>query len=121
MVVINKMNSLNADNYLDLGEKVPQDQVHLLDSRYIFHTLSPVSPMSKQSVLYGTSIPSSDMYYPFGNENTTGINQLDYSGGNTQLLRIPLQMNEPNSTEMLRSQDVLITPYNRIKYSDTTC
>jgi hypothetical protein len=61
----------------------------------------------------------------FTNENdmdfTSPANELIYSGGYTQLLKIPLQMNEPNSFEQLRSQDVLITPYNRIKYSNTTC
>ena len=31
---------------------------------------------------------------------------------------IPLQMNEPFN-EQLRSQEVMITPYNRIKYNIT--
>ena len=61
------------------------------------------------------SVLDSDYSEYSGNSNG---NLLTYSGGTTELLKIPLQMNEPNSYEQLRSQDVLITPYNRVKYSD---
>jgi hypothetical protein len=45
----------------------------------------------------------------------SSTNELVYSGGDTQLLQIPLQFNYPYN-EQLRSQDILITPYNKIKY-----
>jgi hypothetical protein len=111
------MTSFNVNNFLQFDNKNDQDMVHLYDSRYSYPYSSPVNPNFKQSVVYGTSIPSSDLYKPiFKSDNP--VNQFDYSGGKTQLLRIPLQMNEPNSDEMLRSQDILITPYNKIKYSN---
>ena len=119
------MDSFNSAPFFQfLDRNNDQDKVHLRDSRYKFHESSPVNPTTEKSVVYGTSIPSGEMYYPFDQSKGfkwDSLNQLNYSGGNTQLLRIPLQMNEPNSNEMLRSQDILITPYNRIKYSNTTC
>jgi hypothetical protein len=32
------------------------------------------------------------------------------------MIEIPLQMNYPNDNEQLRSQKILVTPYNKIKY-----
>jgi hypothetical protein len=106
------------------------NNVHLEDSRYIYPLSPPVNPIVAKTVLE-TRVEAPN-YTPINNiVNTdyslidvppvTDTNQLVYSGGTTQLLKIPLQMNEPNSFEQLRSQDVLITPYNRIKYSNNIC
>jgi len=119
------MDSFNSAPFFQfLDRNNDQDDVHLRDSRYKFHESSPVNPTTEKSVVYGTSIPSGEMYYPFDESKDfkwDSLNQLNYSGGSTQLLRVPLQMNFPNSDEMLRSQDILITPYNRIKYSNNIC
>jgi hypothetical protein len=58
---------------------------------------------------------SSDIYFPFEDSVQTQTNQLLYSGGMNNLIKIPLQTID---SSMLRTQDVLITPYNRIKYSN---
>jgi hypothetical protein len=68
--------------------------------------------------------PSSDLYTNqmyFTNEwqlNQPGIdgaNQLMTSNGEAKMINIPLQMNYPYN-EPLRTTEVLITPYNKIKY-----
>ena len=100
--------------------------IHFYDSRYQYPYKPPVNPIVTKSILkYRVpvnqennneySVLDSDYSEYSGNSNS---NLLTYSGGTTELLKIPLQMNEPNSYEQLRSQDVLITPYNRVKYSD---
>jgi hypothetical protein len=111
---------------------IPSENVHYEDTRYIFPLSPPVNPIVSKSILE-TKIeapnyaPVDDLintdYSLVDNKSisNTGTNELLYSGGTTALLKIPLQMNEPNSFEQLRSQDVLITPYNRIKYSNTIC
>ena len=58
--------------------------------------------------------------YILDEQKIGNTNQLNYSGGSTQLIKIPLQYNEPHN-EQLRTQEVLITPYNRIKYSINEC
>ena len=68
-----------------------------LDTRYSYPMLAPVNPIVR---------------------NTTIGPKEEYSGGYSELLKIPLQMNDPNNMEQLRSQNILITPYNRIKYSN---
>ena len=67
---------------------------------------------SNSSNLIGTN---SSNLIGTNSSNLIGTNQLNYSGGSTQLIKIPLQFNEPYN-EQLRTQDVLITPYNKIKY-----
>ena len=63
-----------------------------------------------------TSFPGTlGLYYPINNEQT--VNLLNYSGGDSKLVKIPLQMNDPNQTEILRSQQILITQYNKHKYT----
>ena len=107
---------------------VPQQavkEVYKLDTRYKYPTLPPVNPNVYQSVILN-SVPAErglfsnqemvDGYILNQNENGS-TNQLDYSGGTTQLIKIPLQMNEPYN-EQLRSQETLITPYNTIKYKN---
>jgi hypothetical protein len=102
--------------------------VHKLDTRYEYPLVPPVNPMVYKTIIEN-NIPASPALY--SNQDTLSnytleqpsigdTNQLNYSGGTTQLIKIPLQYNEPYN-EQLRTQEVLITPYNRIKYSNTNC
>jgi hypothetical protein len=86
-------------------------QPYELDSRYIFPYNPPVNPMVFNSLTYEAIPVQQDLFGP-GQEG----NELEYSGGTTELVKIPLQYNMPYN-EALRTQDILITPYNRIKYS----
>jgi hypothetical protein len=96
------------------------------DTRMQYPLLPPVNPnvrnrLIKKSVnadpdLYNVQSYDTDKFIldtPSG-QNT---NQLLYSGGNATLLEIPLQFNEPFN-EQLRSQEILITPYNQNKYGN---
>jgi hypothetical protein len=106
-----------------------EKQVYQLDTRNEYPTVPPVNPVMYNAVLinsipvdkglYSQQDPTSFGYNIDENQNIQATNQLEYSGGSTQLLKIPLQMNEPYN-EQLRSQDILITPYNKIKYG-TNC
>ena len=87
--------------------------VYELDSRYNYKYNAPVNPMAMRSTIIN-SIPVSSELFHGAVDNT---NELSYSGGDTQLINIPLQYNSPNDSEVLRSQPILITPYNRLKYS----
>ena len=100
--------------------QTPQE-VYKLDTRYDYPLNPPVNPIVYKSVVLN-SVPVSTGLYSnqemdsnLLNENENNTNQLNYSGGTTQLIKIPLQFNEPYN-EQLRTQDILITPYNRIKY-----
>jgi hypothetical protein len=121
---------MNKSRFTEIKSNVNPDSsrvdVYHLDTRFEYPTVPPVNPMAYKTLTV-TSVPvdhglfstqeNSQSYILDQNNrlppNTT--NQLDYSGGTTQLLKIPLQMNEPYN-EQLRTQEVLITPYNRIKY-----
>ena len=81
-------------------------QPYLLDSRYRYPNNPPVSPNVFHSEIV-SGIPGSQELY-----GEPVSNLLD----DNELIKIPLQYNTPNQ-EALRSQDILITPYNRIKYS----
>jgi hypothetical protein len=101
--------------------------VYQYDSRYKYEYEPPVNPITELSHILDKIVPSKELYTPFNNfyeindsdhsilENKN-LNELDYSGGSTKLIKIPLQMNVPNDYEQLRSQNVLITPYNKNKY-----
>jgi hypothetical protein len=111
---------------------VPQreEQVHYLDSRYEYPFSPPVNPIAFLSEVKEVIKPDSDLYTPFNKfyeidsehsilkQPSGNTNELNYSGGSNVLIKIPLQMNEPNSMEQLRSQNELVTPYNKIKYSN---
>ena len=94
------------------------------DTRMQSPLLPPVNPMVRGATVQSTSFANPDLYnsqtyetsdYLLDNPPTNGTNQLVYSGGDTQLINIPLQYNYPYN-EQLRTQQVLITPYNKIKY-----
>ena len=100
--------------------------INKLDTRYDYPLTPPVNPNVYKTEIVSVSPANSDLYstqdylidgYSLNqNNNNVQTNQLDYSGGSTQLLKIPLQFNEPFN-EQLRTQEVLITPYNRVKYN----
>jgi hypothetical protein len=104
-----------------------QKDVHYLDTRYDYQYQPPVNPMVEQSVIY-TSLPANEDLYTQGNYESKyplleqppngPTNQLNYSGGETQMISIPLQKNYPYG-DNVRSNDILITPYNKIKFG--TC
>jgi len=100
--------------------------VHELDSRYRYPELPPVNPMVNGSFVE-TSIPSSsDLYssqtyttpYTLLDQPDNITNELNYSGGSTNMIKIPLQYNEPFE-EPLRTQAILVNDFNKIKYG--TC
>ena len=103
----------------------PVKEIYKLDTRYQYPTLPPVNPNIYQAVVLNSVPVEHDLFSNqemtdgyILNQNKNGLtNQLDYSGGTTQLIKIPLQMNEPYN-EQLRSQEILITPYNTIKYKN---
>ena len=89
--------------------------VYNFDTRMKYNYLPPVNPNVTQSVIVDNIPASPELNFFPGNDNL-----LNYSGGETQLIQIPLQYNDPYEPEQLRSQEILITPYNRIKYG-TKC
>jgi hypothetical protein len=94
------------------------------DTRMDYSELAPVNPIVKKSKLYSVIPANYDLYsssdIPLLNEPPVkNTNELIYSGGQNQMISIPLQMNEPHNNEQLRSQKILVTPYNKIKYG--TC
>ncbi len=111
----------------EIKNEIKNDVYHL-DTRFEYPTKPPVNPNVYKSLLV-SSVPVSNDLYNTQDYNTPGFildqpennedtNQLNYSGGSTQIIKIPLQMNEPYN-EQLRSQEVMITPYNKIKYGLT--
>jgi hypothetical protein len=116
-------------NPLPQGTNSPeiQEDIHSFDTRYQYKYQPPVNPMVKESVIYKT-LPANEDLYTQGNyeskyslleqEPNGPTNQLNYSGGETQMISVPLQKNYPYG-DNVRSNDILITPYNKIKYG--TC
>jgi hypothetical protein len=100
---------------MDITPVVVSKDIHYLDTRYRYPTLPPVNPNIKKSILLKVIPANSDLYSPLGNIGSP-TNQLEYSGGTSEIIKIPLQMNVPYD-EQLRSQEILITDYNKIKYS----
>jgi len=111
--------------------EVPLKEVpNVVDSRINYSDLAPVAENVVNAVVKDKIPANPDLYYS-GNYDSTyssidspsdveNTNQLDYSGGKTELIQIPLQYNDPYQPEQLRSQNILVTPYNKIKYG-TKC
>ena len=104
--------------------KVQPDLYKTEDTRLQYPTLPPVNPNVRNTIIRKRVKADKDLYnvQPYDTADyildvplEQNTNELLYSGGDTTLLEIPLQYNEPYS-EQLRSQEVLITPYNKIKY-----
>ncbi len=110
----------NQGNFRDIPGIPPVTQKDNLsnspleeDTRYKYPNNPPVNPIVKKSIIQ-TVVPANDTFgTPLEETNT-----LLYSGGLGELIKIPLQMNVPEK-EMLRSYNVLITPYNKVKYSNS--
>ena len=98
------------------------------DTRMEFPTLAPVNPIARRRIITRDIPAEKDLfnnqeyglnnYYVLDTPPPTDINQLISSSGPDEMIKIPLQFNEPYN-EQLRSQDILVTPYNKIKYG--TC
>jgi len=139
LVVVIAIFCIKKSRFTSIQQQDPaaeKTDVYHLDTRFDYPTVPPVNPMAYKTLMT-TSIPvehglfstqenirngNTESYILDQNGQQNGqqngvpsTNQLNYSGGTTQLLKIPLQMNEPYN-EQLRTQEVLITPYNRIKY-----
>ena len=106
--------------------KFEQNVYETEDTRMMYPLLPPVNPMALQRVIKSDIPANPDLYssqtyessdYILDTPPTANTNQLLYSGGNTELISVPLQYNYPYP-EQLRSQPVLITPYNKIKYGN---
>ena len=107
---------------------LPEPNVYLTEDTRIQSPLSPpVNPIARKRIIQKNIPANRDLYnsqtyetkdYVLDTPETPNTNQLIYSGGETQLIKIPLQFNEPNQ-EQLRTQEILITPYNKVKYG--TC
>ena len=99
--------------------------VYERDSRFTYSYLPPVNPNVNNAIQENVIPIDPDLYtiQPYVDETLLDVpvaentNQLVYSGGNTQMITIPLQENYPYN-EALRTQKVLITPYNKIKYGN---
>lgn len=85
-------NSSENSNNSVLSNNFKKD-IHELDSRYSYPFSPPINPKSKHII------------HDYRPENKT------------ELLQIPLQSNDPYN-EPLRTQDILITDYNKIKYGN---
>jgi len=105
------------------------DSVLPLDTRYTNPLTPPVYPNAYNTQILNSVPVDKNLYtdqdfstneYILDEQKIGDTNQLNYSGGSTQLIKIPLQYNDPYN-EQLRTQEVLITPYNRIKYSINEC
>lgn len=93
------------------------------DTRMSYPFKPPVNPnirnsrvlknISSDSGLYNNQDYSTQEYLL----NVPGVetNDLVYSGGQSEMIEVPLQLNDPYN-EQLRSQQTLITPYNCVKY-----
>jgi len=97
------------------------------DTRMKYPLLPPVNPMARNRTIKDVIPASTQLYNSQPYESTeylldtppdTLTNELVYSGGDTQLISVPLQYNYPYD-ETLRAQDILITPYNKVKFG--TC
>jgi len=111
-----------------LIQNVKQDvnEIFHLDTRYEYPLTPPVNPIVYKSEIVNNIPANSDLFttqeygtneYILNQPIVDNTNQLNYSGGSTQLIKIPLQFNDPTG-EQLRTQEILITPYNRIKYGN---
>jgi len=114
-----------SSKFTEIKENKENKDIHTLDTRYNFPTTPPVNPNIYQSVVLNSVPAEAGLYsnqemirgYILNENKPVETNQLDYSGGTTQLIKIPLQMNDPYN-EQLRSPEILITPYNTVKYKN---
>ena len=93
------------------------------DTRAEYPLIPPVNPNARNAIISDVLPASPDLYtsqdysssdYILDTPPTLDTNQLN----DNQMIKIPLQYNYPYN-EQLRTQDILITPYNKVKYG--TC
>jgi hypothetical protein len=121
--------NLNQQEPTRVEKRVEKKEIHsgldLGDTRLEYPLLPPVNPMARNSKVKNV-IKSDPGLYSVQSHNilqgvdleippATDTNELVYSGGSTQMIEIPLQYNDPYS-EPLRTQNVLVTPFNKSKY-----
>ena len=105
---ISKFTAVNTSNNI---ESILSDSNDIYESRKMYPYSPPVNTNVQKMIVKKTIQCSSDLYS--GDINNT--NELNYSGGTAQMIEIPLQWNVPTG-EVLRSQKILVTDYNRNKY-----
>jgi hypothetical protein len=119
-------NNTTKSNFSEI--KNEDKQVYHLDTRFEYPTIPPVNPIAYKSLVVNNVPVDKGLYsnqeigkmgyiLDQNNVNVQYNNQLETSGGNMELIKIPLQFNDPYD-EQLRTQEILITPYNRIKYKN---
>jgi hypothetical protein len=106
---------------------LPQRNVYETeDTRMQYPLLPPVSPMVRGTIRKDVIPANQDLYTSQSYDTSNGIldtpptqntNELLYSGGDTQMISVPLQYNYPYN-EQLRSSNILVTPYNKIKFGN---
>jgi hypothetical protein len=94
-----------VENYDQINQNFAEP--YRLDTRYQYPYNPPVNSVSLNTVLVSQVPGSSDLY---------GSPESNLLTDDMEIIKAPLQYNVPYN-EQLRSQDILITPYNRIKYS----
>jgi len=104
---------------------LPQQNVYETeDTRMQYPLLPPVSPMVRGTIRKDVISANQDLYTSQTYDTNNGIldtpptqntNELLYSGGDTQMISVPLQYNYPYD-EQLRSSNILVTPYNKVKF-----
>ena len=106
---------------------LPQQNVYETeDTRMQYPLLPPVSPMVRRTIRKNVIPANQDLYTSQTYDTNVGVldtpptentNELFYSGGDTQMISVPLQYNYPYD-EQLRSYNTLVTPYNKIKFGN---
>jgi hypothetical protein len=97
---LSKFTAVNTSNNI---ESILSDSNDIYESRKMYPYSPPVNSNVQKMVVKKTITDSE------------GENLLIYSGGTAQMIEIPLQWNDPTG-EVLRSQKILVTDYNRNKY-----
>ena len=116
--IISKIPNIESQNY-NIDLKAEPNVYQTEDTRIQFSALPPVNPMVRKGTIINSKPVNQDLYTPYsGNFSvldtppTPNTNELN---GNT-MIDIPLQMNSPD--EVLRSQKILVTDYNKVKYGN---
>ena len=106
---------------IDLDLEFEPNVYETEDTRIQYPALPPVNPIVRKRVIIDSEPVNQDLFTPYFDNfsvldtpPTPNTNELN---GNN-LIEIPLQMNYPNENEILRSQKILVTDYNKIKYGN---
>ena len=113
--------NVETQNY-NIDLKTEPNVYQTEDTRMQFSALPPVNPIVRKRNIIDSIPVNQDLFTPYFDTEfsildtppTLNTNELN----NNTLIDIPLQMNYPNDNEQLRSQKILITDYNKIKYGN---